>query len=101
MISIGDQVLEVDGMTAAGRTAEEIKTLIAGKRGTRIQLTFRRAEDQCEYTIVLKRGAWGPEHCAVSPEHMDMADEGRWPEVKSRTAADKHLTNSAPFRADY
>jgi C-terminal processing protease CtpA/Prc len=102
VISIGDQVLEIDGMTAAGRTAEQMKSLIAGKRGTRIRMTFRRIEDQTEYTVVLKRGAWGAEHCAVSPEHMDMVDEGRWPDVKSRFDADKSLTNGGtPFRGAY
>jgi len=30
-----------------------------------------------EYTIVLKRGAWGPEHAVVSPEDRDMIDKFR------------------------
>ena len=30
-----------------------------------------------EYTIVLKRGAWGAEHAVVSPEDRDMLDKQR------------------------
>jgi len=33
---------------------------------------------------------------------MDMVDEGRWPDVKSRFDADKSLTNGGtPFRGAY
>ena len=62
MIALGDKVQQVDGIPAGGKTPEEIKTMIAGKRGTRVKLTFRRMQDLSEYTVVLKRGAWGPEH---------------------------------------
>jgi len=101
MIAIGDYVLEVDGMSASGKTTDELKTIIAGKRGTRINITFKRAKDKTDYTLVLKRGAWGPEHCAASPEHMDMVDQNSWPEVTSRTAVDKSLHSTAVFKGDY
>ncbi len=101
MIAIGDLVTEVEGMSTSGKTTDEIKTAIAGKRGTRIKITFRRPSDLSDYTIVLKRGAWGPDHCAVTPEHMDMVDEGRWPSVKSRTSADRSIDNSTSFKGDY
>jgi len=34
---------------------------------------------------VLKRSAWGPEHCAASPEQLDMTDQNSWPEVIQNT----------------
>ena len=30
-----------------------------------------------EYTVILKRGAWGPEHAMVSPEDRDTIDKHR------------------------
>jgi len=30
------------------------------------------------YEIILKRGAWGPEHCVLTPEAKDMIERGRW-----------------------
>ena len=30
-----------------------------------------------EYTVILKRGAWGPEHAMVSPEDRDTLDKHR------------------------
>jgi C-terminal processing protease CtpA/Prc len=95
MINVGDEVLSIDGMSAYGKSTDELKSIISGKRGTRVQVAFRRGMDHSEYTLILKRGAWGPEHAVVSPEHMDMHDQGRWPEVKARTADNRSLTNGS------
>ena len=129
VISLGDKVLQVDGIASSGKTTEEIKAIIAGKRGTRVRLTLRRTEDLTEYTVVLKRGAWGPEHvvvktksldpaeplsgreyvtdirsvpqCAASPEQLDMIDNGSWPPVKSHNGTDKALYSNGTSKADY
>jgi len=129
VIALDDKVLQVDGMPSGGKTPEEIKAIIAGKRGTRVRLTFKRTGDLSEYTVVLKRGAWGPEHvvfgtksqdpaeplprggyvtdcwnvlqCAASPEQLDMVDQGSWPPTKSRNGNNKALYSNGTSNADY
>ena len=41
------------------------------------------AGETFDYRIVLKRGAWGPEHVVMTPEDLDMINKGSWPEVGS------------------
>ncbi len=55
-----------------GQKLDTVKSRIAGKRGSRIRLKFGRKQSGEEYTVVLKRGAWGPEQAVVAPEHHDM-----------------------------
>ena len=45
------------------------------------------AGETFDYRIVLKRGAWGPEHVVMTPEDLDMVngDTGSWPEPGSVT----------------
>ena len=30
------------------------------------------------FMVTLKRGAWGPEHCLVSPEEVNTVNHGGW-----------------------
>lgn len=84
-LKVGDDLLEVDGIPAIGLTLDEIKAKVAGKRGTKVTLRMMRDETDDDvqngeiFTLCLKRGAWGPEHCVLEPEDKDMIDEGRWP----------------------
>jgi hypothetical protein len=55
-----------------GQKIDAVKARITGKRGSRIKLKLRRKRDGEEYTVVLKRGAWGAEYAVVSPEQLDM-----------------------------
>lgn len=91
VIARGDALLEVDGTLTLGQKLDAVKARIAGKRGTRVRLRFGRKADGEEYTVVLKRGAWGPEQAVVAPEHHDMMDAGRWPAPKSGAVLDKDL----------
>lgn len=43
------------------------------------------AGETFDYRIVLKRGAWGPEHVVMTPEDLDMMSTGSWPEPVSVT----------------
>ena len=51
---------------------------MASRRGSTVLLGFR-SEDGQVYQVLLKRGAFGPEHAVREPEQRDMADAGRWP----------------------
>lgn len=88
-IKIGDDLLEVDGIPCIGLTLDEIKAKVAGKRGTKVLLRMMRDEtdDGIQngdiFSLCLKRGSWGPEHCVLEPEDKDMIDQGRWPEPGS------------------
>ena len=72
-----------------GLTLDEIKAKVAGKRGTKVLLRMMRDEtdDGIQngdiFSLCLKRGSWGPEHCVLEPEDKDMIDQGRWPEPGS------------------
>lgn len=73
-IKVGDDLLEVDGIPCIGLTLDEIKAKVAGKRGTKVTMRMMRdlTDDGVQngeiFSICLKRGAWGPEHCVVEPE---------------------------------
>jgi hypothetical protein len=47
--------------------------------------------DGLEYTLVLKRGSWGPEHAVLAPEDKDMVDVGRWPAPQAVSQAEFKL----------
>jgi hypothetical protein len=105
VVRVGDELIQVQSiMVATIATIAELNAIVAGNRGTQVALRFRRTMptdalarvsfsdkpsykkgDKFDYRIVLKRGAWGPEHCIVSPEDLDMVDNGQWPEPGSVT----------------
>ena len=55
-------------------TLDDLRTAIAGPRGSKVTLRFLREKahdgvlDGLEFTLVLKRGSWGPEHAVLAPE---------------------------------
>ena len=61
VIAIADRVLLIDGMSVKGRSSEEVKTMLSGRRGSRVSVSFQRPSSGENYTLVLKRGAWGRE----------------------------------------
>ncbi len=83
VVAPGDLVLSIDGFGTLSMDLVDVKDRIAGPRGSRVSLKMLRPLDGgdtgIEYTIVLKRGAWGAEHAVVSPEDRDMLDKQRWP----------------------
>eukprot|EP00277_Geminigera_cryophila_P033233 CAMPEP_0173117894 /NCGR_PEP_ID=MMETSP1102-20130122/50622_1 /TAXON_ID=49646 /ORGANISM="Geminigera sp., Strain Caron Lab Isolate" /LENGTH=1021 /DNA_ID=CAMNT_0014022717 /DNA_START=44 /DNA_END=3109 /DNA_ORIENTATION=+ len=82
VVRAGDLVLSIDGFGTLSMDLVDVRDRIAGPRGSRVCLKMLRPLDNgtgIEYTIVLKRGAWGPEHAVVSPEDRDMIDKFRWP----------------------
>ncbi|EKX39790.1 hypothetical protein GUITHDRAFT_114039 [Guillardia theta CCMP2712] len=89
MICKSDVVLEVDGIPTNEMSLDDLRTRIAGPRGSRVTIKFLRdriedgIQDGIPYTITLKRGCWGAEHAVVSPEDRDMLDQGRWPKPGS------------------
>jgi len=58
VISLADRVMAVDGIAVKGRSNDEIKTMLSGRRGSRVAVSFSRPVGE-DYTLVLKRGAWG------------------------------------------
>jgi hypothetical protein len=82
VVAPGDLVLSIDGFGTLSMDLVDVKDRIAGPRGSRVSFKMLRPLDGgtgIEYTIVLKRGAWGAEHAVVSPEDRDMLDKHRWP----------------------
>lgn len=51
----GDQIIEVSGNTAKGRTPEEVNQILRGAMGTDIELTIRRPGEAKEITVNLVR----------------------------------------------
>jgi len=47
MITIGDFVLAIDGVAASGKSTDDLKNVIAGKRGTRIRYVEYLKRDVC------------------------------------------------------
>jgi hypothetical protein len=106
VVRLGDVVLEVNGTPVSSATRnmslEEIKGLITGPRASRVSVKFQRCDNECAvdqngqlcilraevaegseartliFVATFKRGAWGPEHCIVTPEERDVLDQGRW-----------------------
>jgi len=79
---------EIDHHTIVHMDIEEVRGRIAGKRGSRVVLTLTDRDGGRNaylggkpFNIILKRGAWGPEHCVVEPEDRDMVNAGSWPEM--------------------
>ena len=86
VIRVKDVLLQVNEFLTDDMSLPEVQAKVAGNRGTQVAFRFRRkiedgesAGETFDYRIVLKRGAWGPEHCVMTPEDLDMINEGRWP----------------------
>eukprot|EP00277_Geminigera_cryophila_P039855 CAMPEP_0173100998 /NCGR_PEP_ID=MMETSP1102-20130122/36558_1 /TAXON_ID=49646 /ORGANISM="Geminigera sp., Strain Caron Lab Isolate" /LENGTH=752 /DNA_ID=CAMNT_0013994589 /DNA_START=27 /DNA_END=2285 /DNA_ORIENTATION=- len=85
----GDLIISVDGVSCVGMSLDDLRSAISGVRGSKVTLKFVREKqhdsvlDGAEFSLVLKRGSWGPEHAVVVPEDLDMHDKGRWPVPKA------------------
>ncbi len=51
----GDIFVEVDGVNVLGMTQLELVTLVRGPAGTEVNITFRRGDEQVNYTIKRER----------------------------------------------
>jgi chromosome segregation ATPase len=98
VISIGDELMQVNEFLCEDMRLEDVTGRVVGNRGTQVLFRFRRYSKSgkrngqpMEYKIVLKRGAWGPEHAVMSPEDIDMIGEGGWPEKGSLMAKDVEM----------
>jgi len=87
VIRINDQLIQVNEYLSDDLSLSEVQAAVAGNRGTQVALRMRRKIEEGEhkgetfdYRVVLKRGAWGPEHCVMTPEDLDMINTGRWPQ---------------------
>ncbi len=50
----GDLIIAADGQSVVGKTTAEVQSLIKGKEGTVVQITYLR--DDAEYTVAVTRG---------------------------------------------
>ena len=55
-LKAGDQILEINGESAAGRNSEQVNSVVRGVPGTTVQFRVRRPGDEAEKDIVLTRG---------------------------------------------
>jgi hypothetical protein len=81
VVQTGDLVLAIDGFGTLAMDLTDVRDRISGPRGSRVCLKMLRPLDSgtgVEYTVILKRGAWGPEHAMVSPEDRDILDKHRF-----------------------
>jgi len=101
VVHVGDIVLEVNGISTEKLNLDQIKERVAGPRGSRVSIRFQRFQNEhvtidhdgqinimrtageeegkaVVFVATFKRGAWGPEHCLVSPEETDTLDHGQW-----------------------
>ena len=109
VVHVGDLIEEVDGVAVGQLALDEIKERIAGPRGSRVSLCFRRLDNETvcvdqhgcitvlradvadddvrglTFVATFRRGAWGKESCIVSPEDTDTIDKGRWTQSWGRT----------------
>jgi hypothetical protein len=95
VIRINDELIQVNEYLSADLSLSEVQVAVAGNRGTQVAFRMRRKIEEGEqkgetfdYRIVLKRGAWGPEHCVMTPEDLDMINTGRWPKQGGVSAED-------------
>ena len=95
IIQKDDELLQVNEFLAEDMSLPEMQNHVSGNRGTQVCFRFRREVpegpkkgESFEYRIVLKRGAWGPEHCVMTPEDLDMVDKQAWPVPGSLTNED-------------
>jgi hypothetical protein len=95
VIRINDELIQVNEYLSADLSLSEVQAAVAGNRGTQVAFRMRRKIEEGEqkgetfdYRIVLKRGAWGPEHCVMTPEDLDMINTGRWPKQGGVSAED-------------
>ena len=95
IIQKDDELLQVNEFLAEDMSLPEMQNHVSGNRGTQVCFRFRREVpegpkkgESFEYRIVLKRGAWGPEHCVMTPEDLDMVDKHAWPVPGSLTNED-------------
>lgn len=111
IIRAGDELIQVNEFICDDMTLADIQTKVAGNRGTQVAFRFRRKIEEgqhkgetFDYRIVLKRGAWGPEHTCMTPEDLDMIDVGRWPAVGSVSAETvdmENITNGQNLSLNY
>jgi hypothetical protein len=76
------QVLQVDGLSTIAMDIQDVRERISGPRGSRVSLKLLRPLKNgtaFEYSVLLKRGAWGAQHAVMSGEDRDMLDQNRWP----------------------
>ena len=50
-IQVGDILIAVDGVSAAGITVDEVVAMVRGEEGTFVGLTFLRGEETIEYSV--------------------------------------------------
>ena len=81
-LQVGMEVMEVNETAVRGLTVSQVQAVMAGSRGSIMSLTVRRHPAEGRTKILLKRGAWGPEHSVVDVEARDMLDEGSWPDLR-------------------
>jgi hypothetical protein len=81
-LQVGMEVMEVNEKAVRGLTVAQVQAVMAGSRGSIVSLTVRRHPEEGRTKILLKRGAWGPEHSVVDLEPHDMLDEGSWPDLR-------------------
>lgn len=75
LLTLGDELLEVDEHKVEDLSVTQIDELIHGQRGSFVVLTLSRVTGRTEkqglsspFRIALRRGAWGPEYAVVAPE---------------------------------
>jgi len=111
IITKGDELVQVNEFVCDDMTLPDVQAKVTGNRGTQVAFRLRRAivegkhkGETFDYRIVLKRGAWGPAHCCMTPEDLDMIDVGRWPAkgaVTSETVDMEKITNGKDASLNY
>lgn len=81
-LQVGMELMQVNETVVSGLTVAQVQAVMAGSRGSIVSLTVRRHPEEGWTKILLKRGAWGPEHAVVGIEPHDMLDEGSWPDLR-------------------
>ena len=69
----GDIVLSIDNRSVVGEDLGRIQTMLVGKRASMVAIKVQRAKHV--FTVNLKRGSWGPDHCSVSTEQPQEQSE--------------------------
>ncbi len=69
-----DRVIEIDGRSTQGRSAEECVELLQGEAGTPVTLTIERAGRELEVTLTRAP----VRTLSVTGFHRDPANDGRW-----------------------
>ena len=100
----GMYLLAVDQQSVAHMPIEDINERLYGKRGSRVSLALAdlssvsqaapKKNNHTQLQVILKRGAWGPDHCIVEPEDLDMIDSGAWPDMNYKDRFTKDACRS-------